>query len=219
MWRRVYRSDKCNILVYKKSMGYRVMKKRIFIWQVLGVIFTGILGIVFHFLFEWTNRNIIVALFSAVNESIWEHMKILFYPMLIFAMIESFYVEKEYEQFWNIKLIGILLGLVLIPTIYYTYTGIFGVSVDWFNIAIYFIVIIISFLTENQFFQKGGGAFLKEEKALIILGVIAIIFTVMTFIPPQIPLFEDPMTGEYGFSVFRTILSQKIRNVTIYYRV
>ena len=94
--------------------------------------------------------------------------------------------------------------MVLIPTIYYTYTGIFGVSVDWFNIAIYFIVIIISFLT---------------EKALIILGVIAIIFTVMTFIPPQIPLFEDPMTGEYGFSVFRTILSQKIRNVTIYYRV
>lgn len=175
------------------------MKKKIFCWQALGVIFTGVLGTFLHFLFELTDKNIIAALFSAVNESVWEHMKILFYPMLAFAFIESCFLESEKEQFWGIKLVGILLGLVLIPVIYYTYTGIFGTSVDWFNIAIYFIVVIISFWTENKFFQKDEGSFMEAETALICLGLLAIIFTILTFIPPQIPFFIDPITGKVGF--------------------
>ena len=180
-------------------MEYMVMKKRIFFWQVFGVIFTVALGVFFHFLFELTNRNIIAALFSAVNESIWEHMKILFYPMLIFAVIESYFFENEKEAFWSIKLIGTLLGLVLIPVIYYTYTGILGTSADWFNIAIYVIVVVISFWTENKLFQKDGNSFIESETALICLGLLAITFTILTFIPPHIPLFEDPLTGTYGF--------------------
>lgn len=178
------------------------MKKRIVCWQIVGVIFTGILGIFLHFLFELTNGNIIAAIFSAVNESIWEHMKILFYPMLIYAVIESYFVENQQEYFWSIKLRGILLGQVLIPMLYYTYTGILGTSADWFNIAIYFIVTIVVFLTENKLLQKKSELFGKEDWAMILLGAIAVIFTVLTFAPPQIPLFEDPMTGEYGFKIF-----------------
>ena len=98
------------------------MKKSIFYWQVAGIIFTIVLGVWLHFLFDMTNQNVIAALFSAVNESIWEHMKLLFYPMFLFAIIESKFWEQEYEQFWCVKLKGIVLGLLLIPIFYYTYT-------------------------------------------------------------------------------------------------
>lgn len=175
------------------------MKKSIFYWQVAGILFTIALGVLFHFLFDITKQNVIVALFSAVNESIWEHMKLLFYPMFLFAMIESKFWEEEYEQFWCVKLKGILLGLLLIPVFYYTYTGALGVSADWVNIANYVVTTIIVFLFETRLFQKGRQCILRSEIALIGLCVIALAFTVFTFATPKMPIFKDPLAGTYGF--------------------
>ena len=175
------------------------MKKSIFYWQVAGVIFTIALGVLLHFLFNMTNRNIIVALFATVNESIWEHMKLIFYPMFLFAIIESKFFEQEYEQFWCVKIKGILLGLLLIPVFYYTYTGALGVSADWVNIANYVVTTVIVFLLETRILQKDGQCILRPEIAIIALCMVALVFTVFTFLTPKLPLFEDPVTGTYGF--------------------
>ena len=59
------------------------MKKSLNLWQLAGFIFTGVAGVLLHFLFEWTGKSIFVAPFAAVNESIWEHMKLLFVPMFL----------------------------------------------------------------------------------------------------------------------------------------
>lgn len=175
------------------------MKKKMFYWQFAGFLFTVVLGVLLHFLFDMTNQNVIVALFSAVNESIWEHMKLLFYPMFLFVIIESRLLEQEYETFWCVKLKGILLGLILIPTLYYTYTGILGTSADWFNIAIFVIVAGVVYWIEARQFQKEKNCSLRTEMAVIVLCVIALVFTVLTFVPPKIPFFEDPVNGTYGF--------------------
>ena len=114
------------------------MKKAIPYWQMVGFIFTAVAGTLLHFLFDWTGGNAVAALFSAVNESIWEHMKLLYYPMLIFAFVEYSLWGKGISQFWCVKLTGMLAGLALIPILYYTYTGILGMSADWFNITIFF---------------------------------------------------------------------------------
>ena len=175
------------------------MKKSIFCWQVAGIIFTIALGVLLHFLFDMTNQNVIAALVSAVNESIWEHMKLLFYPMFLFAIIESKFFEQEYEQFWCVKLKGILLGLLLIPVFYYTYTGGLGVSADWVNIANYVVTTIIVFLFETKLFQKEKLCILRQEIAFIVLCMIALEFTIVTFATPNILIFKDPITGTYGF--------------------
>ena len=98
-------------------------------------------------MYEWSGESIIVGLFSAINESIFEHMKLLFFPMLLFAFFEAKFVNEEYDNYWCAKLIGILVGVGLIPVIYYTYTGIFGVNADWFNIIIFFITNLLT--TDN----------------------------------------------------------------------
>ena len=168
-------------------------------WQMGGFIFTGVLGTLLHFLFDWTGGNAIVALFSAVNESIWEHMKLLYYPMLIFTFIEYSHWGKEIPQFWCIKLIGILVGLALIPTIYYTYTGIMGVSVDWLNIAIFFLAAAAAFRQETKLFEKQHLCCISSDKAFVLLCMVGVVFIVLTFATPQIPFFRDPLTGTYGF--------------------
>ena len=175
------------------------MTKSIPSWQMSGFIFTSILGTFLHFLFDLSGGSPVAALFSAVNESIWEHMKLLYYPMLIFALIEYRAWGRKIPAFWCIKLTGISLGLLLIPVLYYTYTGILGVSADWFNIAIFFLSAALSCFLETRLFRTEGKCLLPAGASLLLLAGIGILFTVLTFLPPRIPFFRDPVTGTYGF--------------------
>lgn len=175
------------------------MKKSIPYWQVVGFVFTAVLGTLLHFLFDLTNQSVVAALFSAVNESIWEHMKLLFYPMFFFALLEYHFWGKKHQKFWCIKLVGVLFALVLVPASYYTYTGILGVSADWFNVTIFFIAAGAAFWLETKLFQKEHSCPLPSGVAFVLLCLIAVVFTVLTFAPPHIPFFRDPITGTYGF--------------------
>lgn len=174
------------------------MKRSLSFWQFVGFVFTSVVGTLLHFLYEWTGESVIVGLFSAVNESIFEHMKLLFFPMLLFAFVEAKYIGEEYDNFWCAKLVGILVGVGLIPVIYYTYTGIFGVNADWFNIIIFFITAAISYMVETRIMESGRCSFIQPNLAKFILIIIAAVFIVFTFFPPKIPLFEDPITAIYG---------------------
>ena len=173
------------------------MKRSIPFWQMAGFVFTGILGTFLHFLFDLTGESPVSALFSAVNESIWEHMKLLFYPMAIFAIAEYFFWGKDHPGFWCVKLLGFSLGLTLIPVIYYTYTGILGVSADWFNITIFFLAAGASYWLETKLLQRDFSC--NCRLCLVLLLLPAVLFTVFTFLPPRIPFFKDPVTGTYGF--------------------
>ena len=64
------------------------MKKDLFLWQFGGFVFTVVLGTILHFLYDLTNQSVLVAPFSAVNESTFEHMKLMYFPMLIFSLIQ-----------------------------------------------------------------------------------------------------------------------------------
>ena len=173
------------------------MKKSLPFWQFVGFVFTGVFGTLLHFLYDWADNNFL-ALFSAVNESIWEHMKLLFFPMFVFAIFQSRCFAKNYDNFWCAQLIGILTGLAVIPTVYYTYTDALGVSADWFNILIFFIAAAIGFIIETHFMKIEKNFCKSPVLAIIILCIIAILFFVFTFAPPKIPLFEDPITKTYG---------------------
>lgn len=168
-------------------------------WQIGGFIFTCIAGVLLHFLFDWSGGNILVAPFSAVNESIWEHMKLLFFPMFAFAILESRYIGTVYENFFCVKLIGIAIGTALIPILYYALNGIFGSIPDWVNIAIFFVCAFISYYIENRLFENNTVKCKSSQRAILGLLIIAVVFAVGTFFPPKIPLFKDPITGGYGY--------------------
>ncbi len=173
------------------------MKRDIGLWQLVGFASVSLLGTLLHFLYDLTD-SAVAALFSGVNESTWEHMKLLFFPMLLFAIVQSLYVGREYENFWCIKLKGTLLGLLLIPVIFYTLRGIFGGTPDLVNIAIFFVSAAVAFVYETRQFKKGSLPCKGERVAVAVFILIAVAFWVFTFITPEIPLFKDPVDGSYG---------------------
>lgn len=173
------------------------MKRSVGLWQLIGFTAASIGGTVLHYLYDWLGEAAWIAPFSGVNESTWEHMKLLFWPMLIFAAVQSFFF-KEMEAFWCVKLRGILLGLIMIPVIFYTFNGIAGKSPDWINIAIFFISAAIAYIYEAKLFNSEKIKCTSPKSAIAILCVIALLFAVFTFITPEISLFKDPLTGSYG---------------------
>ena len=175
------------------------MKRSIPRWQLGGFLFTSIFGTLLHFFFDLTGGNAVAALFSAVNESIWEHIKLIYYPMLIFSLIEYRLWGKESGNFWCVKLRGMLLALVLIPSLYYTYTGSLGISADWFNVTIFFITAAAVYYTETKHFRENRHGLLDGRICFALLLVIGVLFIYFTFRTPRIPLFRDPVTGTYGF--------------------
>ena len=173
------------------------MKRSIGLWQFVGFGITALCGTLLHYLYEWTGESILVAPFSGVNESTWEHMKLLFVPMFLYAIVQSFFF-KNIEDFWCVKLRGILLGITLIPVLFYTYNGVIGSSPDWINIAIFFISAAISYIYETKEFKKEETSCKSSKFAFILLCALAILFVIFTFFTPEIGIFEDPITGKYG---------------------
>lgn len=181
------------------------MKKQL-CWAMGGFLFTSVLGTLLHFAFAWSGENVAMALFSPVNESIWEHMKLIYFPMTVFAMIQYQFGKGRGAGFWCQKLVSILLALSLIPTIYYTYTGILGKSVDWFNIALFFICTGIAYRSEAIRYQRGNACPVSEKAAVFLIAFIGLVFIAFTFLTPKIPMFADPRTGRYGYwKVFKVI--------------
>ena len=173
------------------------MKSSVGLWQLFGFAVTSLGGTILHFLYDWLGEALWIAPFSGVNESTWEHMKLLFWPMLLFGVVQSFFF-KDRGDFWCVKLRGILLGMALIPVIFYTYNGVIGKSPDWLNIAIFFVAAAAVYLYETRLYQKERVRCSSPKWAVAALGGLAVLFVVFTFVTPEIGIFKDPLTGTYG---------------------
>ena len=174
-----------------------MMKRSIGLWQLMGFAVTALGGTILHFLYDWLGNAVWIAPLSGVNESTWEHMKLLFWPMFLYAIVQSFFFAS-YKDFFCVKLRGILLALILIPVIFYTYNGIIGKSPDFINISIFFISAAIAYIYETKCFRNKKIFCSSPKLSFITLCVIALLFVVFTFKTPEIAIFKDPLTGTYG---------------------
>lgn len=175
------------------------MRKRLFLWELAGFLWTSVAGTLLHFLYDWSGGSVIAAAFSGVNESTWEHMKLLFFPMLLFSVAQVCVMGRNYPNILAVRTVSILLGLVLIPTLFYTYIGALGVQVSWANIAIFYVAVLVSFLLDYVLLSRGKlSAPWQQVTGLLILWALAFAFVWFTFRPLEFPLWQDPVTGQFG---------------------
>ena len=173
------------------------MKQNVLFWQFAGFCLTALGGTLLHFLYEWTGGALVAAPFSGVNESTWEHMKLLYFAWLGFALFQyrSF---RDYRGFWAVKCRGLLAGLLTVPVLFYTYNGAFGKSPDWLNITIFFVATAVTYGVEYRLFHRGKLAHRSPAIPLGVILLVGVLFVAFTFVPPRLPLFRDPLTGDYG---------------------
>lgn len=139
--------------------------------------------------------------FASVNESTWEHLKLLFVPMLLFSSVEYFVIGKNYPNFIPAKALGMLLGMIAIVIIFYTYTGILGKNYLWADILTFVLGVAVAYLYSWQIINKQPIGTSANVIGIILVLVLTLCFVLFSFDPPHIPLFLDPVTKSYGASL------------------
>ncbi len=158
---------------------------------LFGAIFVSILGTFLHFAYSLSGENLIVGLFTPVSESIWEHTKLIFFPMIFCAIFFKIKLKKDYPYAPSALVYGALLGILLIISLFYTYSGILGRNYAFADISTFYISVICSFIASYK-----KASLCKTKKYAKLLNILAIAVTILFFgftvSPPDIPLFITP---------------------------
>ena len=175
-------------------------ERNVFVYEFLGMIFIIILGSILHFTFELSGHQPVVGVFSAVNESVWEHLKLGFWPALVYAAIEYRYLKKSTDNFPFAKTVGIYFIPIIITILFYSYTAILGESVLVIDILTFVIAVIVGQLASYRLLTYRKLSENLNKISLVALVLLGVAFVLFTFYPPHLPIFRDPVTGEYGIT-------------------
>ena len=179
-----------------------VERRRILLFELAGIVFIIILGSILHFTFEWSGSQAVVGVFSAVNESVWEHLKLGFWPAIVFALIEFKYLKKTTSNLLFAKTISIYLIPIIIMVIFYSYTTVLGESILVIDILSFIIAVIVGQLVSYRLLTGKTLPYNLDMVSLVALILLGLAFVLFTFYPPQLALFQDPLTGGYGIVTY-----------------
>ena len=167
--------------------------------QIIVIVVCIILGTLLHFTYQWSSENLFVASFSAVNESVWEHLKLVFYPMLIMAIMGYPFVKNIANNYIEAKTIGIYIAMSFMVVTFFSYTGIIGTNFAIMNILIFIISIILGECGSYKLMRsKNESTILTKVLAGIVIIFFMICFILCTYYTPEVNLFRDFSNGVYG---------------------
>lgn len=174
------------------------MKRSVLKWELVGIAVISILGSVLHFVFEWSGGWEPVGVIAAVNESVWEHFKIAFWPALFYAIFEYPFLRRSTSNFMIAKAIGIYVMPVAIAVIFHSYTAIFGEEILIVDILIFFVAVALGQLASYRILTVRRWPRWAGRLGLVMVIALAVAFGVFTFYPPHLPIFRNAVTGGYG---------------------
>lgn len=175
----------------------RYIEKKIFNWEVAGVFWIIIVGSMLHFIYEWSKDSPIVGMIAPVNESVWEHLKLGYWSLILFMLIEYIFIGKYVKGFFISKALGILVLEIFIVVVFYSYIQITKEPVLFIDIGSFVVGAVLCQLVSFKILKTK--MFNKFDKIgigiLIVIGIILILFT---FYPLRFHIFKDLSTGKYG---------------------
>lgn len=165
---------------------------------IISAVLAAAAGTALHFLYT-ISPNLISALLAPVNESVWEHLKLLFWPVLGAAVVLSARAPCRI-RLWCGFLTALLAMPVFLLGMYYLLRrlGLSGLALD---ILLYYVTIFGGFwlawhLQRAGRLQRHCGILLM---LVILYGAGLILFT---FAAPPLKLFTPPAAGVWPDSAF-----------------
>lgn len=164
---------------------------------IIGIIFIALIGTLLHFTYELSNHNKVVALFSAVNESTWEHIKIALTPTFIWTLYDGA-VYGINNNYFIAKTASLLVIIFLIPILFYTYKIFTKKSKLPIDIIIFYITIITSSLVFKYILNLKDLPYYITYISLVLMFITFGLYMTLTLLPIKNFLFKDPITNKYG---------------------
>lgn len=159
-------------------------------YTIIGIIWGLAAGTLSHFLYDWTKNNYIVGFFTPVNESVWEHIKLLFFPAFVYSLIMIIKFRRKYSCITSALCFGILAGALCIPLFFYAYTYVLGKNYLPLDIGTFFLSTVIAFWLSYRLTLARQ---LEACTALlcILVCILFAAFILFTYHPPDMTLFKE----------------------------
>lgn len=166
--------------------------------SVVGFFVISIIGTLLHFTFEWSHGNLLVGLFSAVNESVWEHLKIAVMPTFFWLIMELILLKYRPDNLWISLLLKIVTIMASIIILFYFSVWIMGAHQMVVSIIIFYFSILLGQIIEVKIMNQKKVAVNVEEISKYLVIALFLLFIFFTFLPPKAELFKDEVTDTYG---------------------
>jgi hypothetical protein len=174
------------------------MQSKILKLELFGALFIILLGSLLHFTFEWANKFWLMGIFSAVNESTWEHLKLAVMPALLWMLIEMRLLKERPENFFFAKTKGIYAMPFFIVVIFYSYKAILGRNFLVLDILTFIVAVILGQLLSYKLMFWKSLPKIYNKIGIIFLILLFFAFAIFSFYPPHNFLFQDPLSLGYG---------------------
>ena len=172
---------------------------------LIHTIILGMIATFSHFAYDLSGENLIVGLFNPVNESVWEHLKFMFFPFLLWWIVIYVIKNKKYQITLNTWIVSAAVSLIVAPfsvvLLFYSYTGALGIESVIIDISLVFVCYFIALCVASHFLKYSDPSTWVAIIAVIVIAVEFTAFIVFTFNPPQLPIFYDTLTKTYGIGV------------------
>ena len=171
------------------------------LWIIIGIPIIFLLGSLMHFAYDWSGQLTIVGIFTPVNESIWEHLKLSVYPTFLWWILYFFSLNDNNistYRWFTCCVISVIISPIVITSFYYTYTGALGIQSLFLDIFSLFLGLLIAQFTALHIYNRAKINKFHFYLSMLISLLIIICFTIFTFNPPKLPIFIDPITQQYG---------------------
>ena len=174
------------------------MEENILKWEIFSVLFVIIVGSFLHFLFELSGYFYPVGAIAAVNESVWEHLKMGFWPIIFLSPIKYKFLKERVNNF----VFAITIAAYTIPAsiviLFYSYTAILGTHSILMDILIFILAVIIGHVLSYKIMISPEMPNIISKISLLLIVFLAFIFILFTYFPPRLLIFRDSLTGQYG---------------------
>lgn len=171
-------------------------------WIIKGIPILFIISACMHSLYKLTGENKILAAFFPMNESVWEHLKMILLPIILWWSIYYLVNGKIYDinkrKWFTGALVSLIISLITVPLLYYFYTGVFGIESVIIDIIILFLAVLIGQLMGLYVYKRCKG--INYKFCIIVFIILILLFVLFTYFPPELPIFFDSTTGKYGIN-------------------
>ncbi len=168
----------------------------VFIIESLAI---ALIGGLLHFTYGWSKQNKIVAIFSAVNESTWEHVKLALSGVFCCMLVDVWFLGDN-PNYWLARSVSFLIPVAIIPLLFYGYQIWSKCPILWVDILIFFVAAVLSSAAFVGILQSPAIGAMGGAVSIVISVVIITAYLLLTRFPLHNNfLFEDPVTHEYGY--------------------
>ena len=174
------------------------MNKKSLSFEIIGALFVIMVGALFHFIFEWSNQWLPLGAIAPVNERVWEHLKLVYWPLVFFSIMEYISVKGEVNNFVLAKLTAFIIAEATILITFYSYTAIIGTEILLVDILSFVVGVILGYFASYKLLKLNKTPNWTTTLSILAMIVLGIIFVVFAYFPPEIPLFQDLEIGLYG---------------------